>query len=100
MEYLKTENGSSCDLKFIGKLTFSDGTHVLKLIDELEASSISDCSIDLSELDSIDSSGLGMLLLVNNAAKDFGKNVCLSGAKGQVQKMLELSKFSEIVPIK
>ena len=95
-----TENGASCELMLRGKLSHADGELIQSLIAEFRTRDISDCSIDLSELSNIDSSGLGMLMMVNDAAQDRGQTISLSGATGQVQKMLELSKFSQIVPIK
>ena len=100
MKYLMTENGSSCDLRLSGKLSYADQKCIQSLISKLQNNKILDFSVDLSGLKKIDSSGLGMLLMVNDAAQDCGQKVCLCGATGQVQKMLELSKFSQIVSMK
>jgi len=54
----------------------------------------------LKDLESIDSAGLGMLLIINDAVQEDSKSMVLSGAKGQVQKMLDISKFAEIITIK
>ncbi len=86
-------------LQLTGILSFSDSEVVQTLIEDLASRSLNECAIDIAALEKIDSSGLGMLLLVNDALIDQGAKVSLTGAQGQVQKMLELSKFSEIVPM-
>lgn len=100
MEYSSTINGSNCELGFRGKFAFSDNETVQKLITELKSSSCTSCSINLSGLETIDSAGLGMLLLINDAIQEDGKTVELHSATGQVQKMLEISKFSEVISIR
>ena len=100
MEYTSTENGPAIDLVFKGKFSFSDNELVKNIIDEVKKSSCTNCLIDVSALTAIDSAGLGMLLLVNDALKDNDKNMEVRGAAGQVLKMLEISKFSQIITIK
>ncbi len=100
MEYSSTQNGDTVSINFRGKFGFSDNTEVQKMISEITANNCSLCSIDLSGLDGIDSAGLGMLLLLNDAVQDAGKSLELCNPSGQVKKMLEISKFSEIISIK
>ncbi len=100
MDYSSTINGTTCDLSFTGKFAFSDNETVQKLITEFKDGNCVSCSINLSALESIDSAGLGMLLLINDAIQEDGHKVELHGASGQVQKMLEISKFSEVIAIR
>lgn len=99
LEYLIKEEEGQSALHLTGILSFSDSEVVQALIDELAATSMKACAIDIAALEKIDSSGLGMLLLINDALVDQGASVQLVGAQGQVLKMLELSKFSEIIPM-
>jgi len=82
-----------------GEFRFDDNPIVRKMIGELENENGSACEIEMSALTSIDSAGLGMILLINDAVKKSGKAMSLRGASGQVQKMLDISKFSDIVTI-
>ena len=100
MEYTLNENGETIDLVFQGKFSFSDSELVKGIISEVKKSDCKNCSIDATALTAIDSAGLGMLLLVNDALKENDKDMVLHGAAGQVLKMLEISKFSEIITIK
>ena len=100
MEYSSQINGSACIISFNGQMTFSDNDTIRTVISEIEGGDFTSCSIDLSELTSIDSAGLGMLLLINDASTDCGKSLEISGAAGQVEKMLEISKFGEVLTIR
>ena len=55
--------------------------------------------LNFSEVDFIDSSALGMLLFLNDNFTKKGGKVTLSGAQGQVLRIFELSKFTEIFEI-
>lgn len=100
MDYSSTKNGDTLTVSFRGEFGFSDNPKAQTIMGEITGSECPLCSIDLSGLESIDSAGLGMLLLLNDAAQDNGKGLELCKATGQVQKMLEISNFSEIISIK
>jgi len=100
LDYSSKLDGTTCMVSFRGKFSFSDNEMMQKVIEDIKGSDCSLCSIDLSGLESIDSAGLGMLLLVNDAIQEDDKSMEISGPTGQVQKMLEISKFSEIIPVK
>lgn len=100
MDYSSTQNGNTFSISFRGQFRFSDNSETQKVIEEITESGCSQCSINLGALESIDSAGLGMLLLINDAVQDGGKSLELCKPTGQVLKMLEISKFSEIITIK
>lgn len=100
MDYSSNTNGTTLSVTFRGEFTFSDNESIRLLIGEITDTECSHTSIDLSDLSSIDSAGLGMLLLINDAVQNKNNTMDLCGATGQVQKMLEISKFSEIIPVK
>jgi len=82
-----------------GEFSFGDNPNIRKMIGEMEKESAASCVLDMSGLRSIDSAGLGMILLINDAMKNSSKTMSICGAHGQVQKMLDISKFSDIVTI-
>jgi len=100
VEFSAQEEGSTRVFSFGGKFSFADNDDIRRVIDDIGNTACSSCTIDLSNLESIDSAGLGMLLLISDSAQEKGKSLDLRGAGGQVQKMLEISKFSEILTIK
>lgn len=100
MEYSSNQDGSTSKFSFNGKFGFSDNEKMQVIIAEIEESKCSLCSVDLGGLDSIDSAGLGMLLLLNDAIDEQGSRLELCNPSGQVQKMLEISKFSDFITIR
>ena len=99
MEYSITNNSGACQAAMNGEFSFNDNPGVRKMIGELEKENATSCVLDMSGLNSIDSAGLGMILLINDAVKKSGKAMSIRGASGQVLKMLDISRFSDIVTI-
>lgn len=56
----------------------------------------SEIVIDLTNAAYIDSSGLGMLLVLRDSARASGKSVVLKGASGAVQDVLGIANFHKI----
>lgn len=52
--------------------------------------------IDFSRVDYLDSSALGMLLLLREKAEACGKQVVLSGVQGTVKQVLEIANFGKL----
>lgn len=100
MEHSSTLNGTTLTVSIRGDYGFTDNAETQKIITEITDGDCTLCSIDLSGLQSIDSSGLGMFLLLNEAVKNAGKKIELSKPVGQVLKMLQISKFADIITIK
>ena len=55
----------------------------------LESGRVKEIEIDMSQAENIDSSGLGMLLLLKDKAKALGKNIILAKCHAMVLKSLE-----------
>lgn len=55
--------------------------------------------VDLSAVDYVDSSALGMLLVLKDAAAAKHRKVCLKGAKGSVTQVLEIACFGKMFSI-
>ncbi len=99
MEYsIKTDSGT-CVFTLRGDLSFKDSAVIKKMIGEIKDSTDDAIALDLSGLANIDSAGLGMILLMNDAAADTGKNFSIGKAGGQVRKMLDISKFGDLMTI-
>lgn len=99
MEYTVDEVGTEHTLALSGKFGFADSSQIRTIVDMLPNWSGGACKLDLTNLDAIDSAGLGMMILINDAAKDAQVSLRVTGASGQVKKMLEISKFSDLMQI-
>lgn len=56
--------------------------------------------IGLRQVEYIDSSALGILLLLRERAKDAGKSITLTGANQTVAKVLEVANFERLFEIR
>lgn len=66
----------------------------------LDDAAVHGIDIELSKVDYIDSSALGMLMLLHERAKSANKTVGLLNASCAVSQMLEVSNFDRIFNIK
>lgn len=81
------------------KLTFEDHNNFRELLKLVTGSEHRSCTIDLKNLDTIDSAGLGMLMIAFETAEKAGMNFQLSKPQGQVEKLLEISEFDKVMNI-
>ena len=65
----------------------------------LEDSQVQSVHVDLGQVDYMDSSALGMLLMLRDKAKSSGKTVCLANARGSVRQVLDIANFGKLFPI-
>ena len=96
MEYLKTIDGDVCNITMQGKFTFADHGNFKDVIGAAKEEGVRQVSIDLSQVDFVDSAALGMLLLVRDEVKKGEKSLVLKSPQGQVKKMFEISRFYEL----
>jgi anti-anti-sigma factor len=66
----------------------------------LDASDVHELEIDLARVDYLDSSALGMLLMLREKAQAANKSVFLSNCRGPVRQVLDIANFGRLFPIK
>jgi HptB-dependent secretion and biofilm anti anti-sigma factor len=66
----------------------------------LESSQVCTLDIDLAAVDYIDSSALGMLLMLREKAQAANKTVLLSNCKGAARQVLEIANFGKLFSMK
>ncbi|WP_295850065.1 STAS domain-containing protein [Tardiphaga sp.] len=89
-------NSEKTQALMTGDLTFADHASFKALIGSLLKGRGSPIVIDLSELDFIDSAGLGMLLLIRDEANKAARKLVLRGPIGQVKRMFGVTKFETL----
>jgi len=84
-----------------GAFLFNSHQHFRSILTEhLERNEGQDRLVfDLRQTDQIDSAGLGMLLLARQSAAERKRTIVLRGARGQVQRMLAISKFETLFTV-
>lgn len=65
----------------------------------LESADVREIVISFQEVDYLDSSALGMLLLLREKAEAAGKSVALIGLQGMVKQVLEIANFGKLFSV-
>ncbi len=99
MDYRIQDHGDTREIAIVGNFNFSDNPAIEKLITSFDSDSQKEFVLSLDKLESIDSAGLGMLILLSDAAGAKGMPLRIRGPQGQVRKMLEITEFNNIIPI-
>ena len=81
------------------KLTSSDLSNFRALLSQIRQSACKAIVLDLSNLNWIDSAGLGMLILAKELAEKEEMDLVLRSPKGHVKSLLELGRFEKIFNI-
>lgn len=79
-----------------GRFSFSDHLAFRETIRQFAQKEVSEVVFDLTRVEYIDSSALGMLLLARDEASKHKKTITIHGAHGQVKKTLEIALFSTL----
>lgn len=66
----------------------------------VENAAVREIEVEMSKVDYLDSSALGMLMLLNERAKGANKSVSLLNTSGVVSQVLEVANFSKIFVIR
>lgn len=101
MKYQISEKNGIATALVSGQMTFDDRAEADPLASGLMASAPQRVVVDLSELDYIDSAGLGILLTLREKAQESGAVIAIAGMTGSVKEVLELACFDtlfEFVP--
>lgn len=99
MIYKIKSTGPKTEIEIKGRLTYSDYGLFRQITDVIGVSENQVCHIDLTELEFIDSAGLGMLLLARDKIQECKGHIALINAVGQVKKMIELGRFDTLFEI-
>jgi len=99
VEYAIRETGADVEVQVKGRLTFSDHKTFRDIVKSLDSHRNKSWVIELSGLDFIDSAGLGMLLIVRDAASQHGAKVVLRGAREQAKRLIQVARFDSLFTV-
>jgi len=93
--------GSKAVLKLNGRFDFHSHRDFRAAYEQaLEIAGVREIEINFSAVDYLDSSALGMLLLLREKAEATGKLVVLAGLQGTVKQVLEIANFGKLFSVK
>lgn len=96
MDYRRVNSGDVVELRLSGRFTFQDNGKFREMTTECMDGKAKRIVMDFGQMEFIDSAGLGMLLVARSLAQEKNVDLTLSGAKGQVERMFSISKFSTL----
>lgn len=82
-----------------GRFDFNSHREFREAVDQAVQQAPHDILVDLGEVDYLDSSALGMLLMLRDKARNSGKEVGLSNARGAVKQVIEIANFGKLFPL-
>ncbi|HEY3433941.1 MAG TPA: STAS domain-containing protein [Rhodocyclaceae bacterium] len=83
-----------------GRFDFNSHREFREAVDGvLQQSAVHEIVVDLGNVEYLDSSALGMLLMVRDKARSTSKEVALANCKGAVKQVLEIANFSKLFTI-
>lgn len=80
-------------------LTFDDQSRFSEMIEKMAGSGGKNFVLDLSNLKSIDSGGLGMFLIANDQIKEGGGALTLRNAQGYVKKVIDVAGIGQFLTV-
>ena len=100
MKINKKQDGDKVTLTLNGRFDFSVHREFrTSYEDALKLAGLKKITLDMAGVDYLDSSALGMLLLLNERARATNTEVNISRCSSGVLKILEIANFSKIIKI-
>lgn len=94
-------DGNIARLAFKGRFEFSGHREFRRVSEEMVAThGINEVEVDLAQVDYLDSSALGMLLLLNKKCKEKQMSVSILNGKGIVADILRVAQFEKFFTIR
>lgn len=99
MQYESSTNGSNTTITITGQIDFDAQRGMREMMKTLQESDAASVRINLSGVPSIDSAGIGLLLMAHDRLTKAGKSFALTGATGLAAKSLDLARVGDLVPM-
>jgi HptB-dependent secretion and biofilm anti anti-sigma factor len=79
-----------------GRFDFNSHREFRDAVDRAIKENTREIQVDLGGVDYLDSSALGMLLMLRDKAKGAGKEVALANARGSVKQVIDIANFGKL----
>jgi len=80
-------------IRITGRMTHADHKAFREILGRINDATETRVIFDLAQVEFLDSSALGMLLIVRDAVVQQKRTVVLRGASGQVEKLMKIAKL-------
>jgi anti-anti-sigma factor len=99
MDYAIDIKGQEALVRMTGRLTFNDHVKLRALIREMLQNTAKRQILDLTNLEFVDSAGIGMLLIAREELSNLDKHFILRKAGGQVKRVLTVAQLGKLMTI-
>ena len=99
MEFSQMKQAGDLIFAMSGRMTFSDHKAFREILLLVGKENFQRVVIDVSRLEFIDSFGIGMLLIVKDAAEQHNRPVVLRKPTGQVERLVQIAKLAKLFTI-
>jgi anti-anti-sigma factor len=79
-----------------GRFDFNSHREFREAVDQAVKEASREIHVDLGGVDYLDSSALGMLLMLRDKAKGAGKEVALASVRGSVKQVIDIANFGKL----
>lgn len=86
-------------VKLTGRFDFNAHREFRDAVDKAVAESTKSVAVDFGAVDYLDSSALGMLLMLRDKAKTAGREVSLTNCRGSVKQVIDIANFGKLFRI-
>lgn len=86
-------------IKLQGRFDFNAHREFREVVDKAMEGTAREVLVDLSGVDYLDSSALGMLLMLRDKSKTAAREVALTNCSGAVKQVLDIANFSKLFRI-
>ena len=95
-----TKDGNRVLIQLSGRFDFNTHREFRAAVEPLATDTgVAGVTIDFSDVEYLDSSALGMLLMLRDRMNASRKEVALSGVHGNVKQVLDIANFSKLFKI-
>jgi len=91
-----TSRDGSTVIVLQGRFDFNSHREFRDAVERALKEAAPEIKVDLADVDYLDSSALGMLLMLRDKAKGAGKSVVLAAARGAVKQVIEIANFGKL----
>ncbi|MDP2808759.1 MAG: STAS domain-containing protein [Rhodocyclaceae bacterium] len=86
-------------IRLQGRFDFNAHREFRGAVDEAMKGDVREVVVDLAGVDYLDSSALGMLLMLRDKTRSVNKAVTLTGSHGAVKQVLDIANFNKLFAI-
>lgn len=99
MNYTIAVSETEFAAKLSGDLSFVDHGRFREILERMKETKSRVVVLRIGGVSSIDSAGIGMLLIAAEQAKRTKQNFSVAGANGQVDRIIQLANLGEIIDV-